>query len=135
MTPKPDKDFPWWLVILAVIGLWLFYEIWGRQLFRKALRTLSKGIGVTVGGGDRLCRGLPSGLGLAVMGMSRFMVLRQAARLYIEVMRGIPIIVLACCMWPSCWRRAVVSASTRVAAAFGVGADGAPATCRCCGGR
>ena len=34
------------------------------------------------------------GLGLAVMGLSRHMVLRQAARLYIEVMRGVPIIVL-----------------------------------------
>jgi His/Glu/Gln/Arg/opine family amino acid ABC transporter permease subunit len=34
------------------------------------------------------------GLGLAVMGLSRFMILRQIARLYIEVMRGVPIIVL-----------------------------------------
>ncbi|MGL5008399.1 MAG: amino acid ABC transporter permease, partial [Paracoccaceae bacterium] len=34
------------------------------------------------------------GLGLAVASLSRFVVLRQLARLYIEVMRGIPIVVL-----------------------------------------
>ncbi len=34
------------------------------------------------------------GLGLAVMSLSRHIVLRQLARFYIEIVRGIPIIVL-----------------------------------------
>jgi polar amino acid transport system permease protein len=34
------------------------------------------------------------GLALAMAGLSRFVVLRQCARLYIEVVRGVPIIVL-----------------------------------------
>jgi polar amino acid transport system permease protein len=24
---EPDRDFPWWLVILAVTGLWLLYKM------------------------------------------------------------------------------------------------------------
>ncbi|MBE2275922.1 MAG: amino acid ABC transporter permease [Rhodobacteraceae bacterium] len=96
MTPStPEKDFPWWLVILAVIGLWLFYEILADDNYRKALRSLSKGIGVTVAVAVIAYAGASAlGLGLAVMGLSRFMVLRQAARLYIEILRGVPILVL-----------------------------------------
>jgi polar amino acid transport system permease protein len=94
-NPEPDKDFPWWLVIVAVTGLWLFYEVLASEVYSAALQTLAKGIWITVlvtlvayAGACLL------GLGLAVAGLSRWIVLRQAARLYIEVMRGIPIIVL-----------------------------------------
>jgi polar amino acid transport system permease protein len=94
-NPEPDKDFPWWLVIVVITGLWLFYEVWASEVYSAALATLSKGIWITVMvtlvaySGACLI-----GLGLAMAGMSRWIVLRQAARLYIEVMRGIPIIVL-----------------------------------------
>ena len=94
-NPEPDKDFPWWLVIVTVTGLWLFYEVWASDVYYAALGTLAKGVWITVlvtlvaYSGACLI-----GLGLAVAGLSRFMVIRQAARLYIEVMRGVPIIVL-----------------------------------------
>jgi His/Glu/Gln/Arg/opine family amino acid ABC transporter permease subunit len=94
-NPEPDKDFPWWLVIVAVTGIWLFYEVWASAVYSAALSTLSRGIWITVlvtlvaYAGACLI-----GVGLAVACLSRFIVLRQAARLYIEVMRGIPIIVL-----------------------------------------
>lgn len=97
MTPSPqaDKDFPWWLVIVAVTGAWLFYDVWASEVYSKALQTLSKGIGITVlvtlVAYSMACL---LGLLLAMAGLSRFIVLRQAARLYIEVMRGVPIIVL-----------------------------------------
>ncbi|MBP9183095.1 MAG: amino acid ABC transporter permease [Fuscovulum sp.] len=97
MTPNPksDKDFPWWLVIVTVTGLWLFYEVWASAVYSAALTTLAKGVGITVVvtliGYAGACI---LGLGLALAGLSRFLALRQAARLYIEVMRGIPIIVL-----------------------------------------
>jgi polar amino acid transport system permease protein len=97
MTPHPeaDKDFPWWLVIVAVTGLWLFYEVWASEVYSAALATLSKGIWITVMVTIIAYFGACIlGLGLALAGISRFIVLRQAARLYIEVMRGIPIIVL-----------------------------------------
>lgn len=93
---KTDKpDFPWWLILLVGIGLWLFYEVWANQIYADVLATLAKGIWVTVAvtlvayGGACVI-----GLGLALAGLSRWQVLRQGARFYIEVMRGIPIIVL-----------------------------------------
>ena len=97
MTPnaEPEKDFPWWLVILAVTGLWLFYEMLSDELYSGALRILSKGLWVTLAVAVVAYLGACAmGLGLALMGMSRHLVLRQVARLYIEVMRGVPIIVL-----------------------------------------
>jgi polar amino acid transport system permease protein len=93
--PKPDSDFPWWLVILGLTGLWLLFEVLSDDDYRAALRLLAKGIGVTVVVAVVAYLGACIiGLGLAVMGLSRHIVLRQAARLYIEVMRGVPIIVL-----------------------------------------
>ena len=97
MTPsaEPEKDFPWWLVILAVTGLWLLYEIWSDEVYKASLKALSKGLWVTLGVAVVAYLGAClMGLGLAVMGMSKHLILRQAARLYIEVMRGVPIIVL-----------------------------------------
>ncbi|WP_435257629.1 amino acid ABC transporter permease [Thioclava sp. FR2] len=94
-NPKPDTDFPWWLVILAIIGAALFFEVLSSAVYSAALRTLMKGIGITVVVAFVAYLGAClMGLGLALMGLSRRIVIRQAARLYIEVMRGIPIIVL-----------------------------------------
>ncbi len=92
---EPGKDFPWWLVILAITGLWLLYEMLSDEIYSGALRVLSKGLVVTLAVAVVAYLGACGiGLGLAMMGMSKRIVLRQAARLYIEVMRGIPIIVL-----------------------------------------
>ena len=59
------------------------------------LTTLSKGIGITVFvtlvGFAAAC---VIGLGLATATRSRFLILRQLARFYIEIIRGVPIIVL-----------------------------------------
>ena len=94
-NPKPDSDFPWWLVILAVTGAVLFWEVATSDLYGAALRTLAKGIVVTVIVAVVAYLGACIlGLALAVMGLSRRLWLRQIARLYIEVMRGVPIIVL-----------------------------------------
>jgi His/Glu/Gln/Arg/opine family amino acid ABC transporter permease subunit len=92
---QKDGDFPYWLVALIAIGAWLFYLALSNGVYAQALSTLSKGIWMTIFVtlvGFSLAALL--GLGLAVATLSRFLVLRQAARLYIEVVRGIPIIVL-----------------------------------------
>ncbi|MBL9050388.1 MAG: amino acid ABC transporter permease [Tabrizicola sp.] len=92
---EPENDFPWWLVILAVTGLWLLYEMLSDEVYNASLRALSKGLWITLAVAVVAYVGACGiGLGLAVMGMSKRIVLRQAARLYIEVMRGVPIIVL-----------------------------------------
>ena len=94
-NPTPDTDFPWWLMILAVIGAVLFYEVWASDVYSAALSKLVQGAVITVVVAVIAYLGACAiGLGLAVMGLSRFIVLRQIARLYIEVMRGVPIIVL-----------------------------------------
>jgi len=94
-NPEPDKDFPWWLVIVVVTGVWLFYEVLASEVYSAALSTLAKGIWITILVTLVAYFGAcVIGLGLALAGLSRFIVVRQAARLYIEVMRGIPIIVL-----------------------------------------
>lgn len=118
-NPKPEKDFPWWLAILAVTGLWLLWEMLSDEAYRTALRTLGKGVWITIGVSVFAYLGACLiGLGLAVMGLSRHVVLRQIARLYIEVMRGVPIIVLllyvAFVLVPG-----LVQAANWVATAFG----------------
>jgi polar amino acid transport system permease protein len=94
-APKPENDFPYWLLAVIAGGLWLFWQVLSDAEYAQVLATLSKGIGITVmvtlvgyAGASVL------GLLLALGSLSRFIVLRQVCRLYIEVMRGVPIIVL-----------------------------------------
>ena len=90
-----DRDFPYWLVIVGLTVAWLFYEVLANEIYTQALNTLIKGAWITLyvtvisyAGASVL------GLLLALAALSRFILLRQAARLYVEVVRGIPIIVL-----------------------------------------
>lgn len=91
----PRPEFPWWLAILAVTGLWLFWQVLSDAVYAEVLDKLSAGIVVTAGvtlvayGGACLM-----GLALALGVQSRWLLPRQLSRLYIEVMRGVPIIVL-----------------------------------------
>jgi His/Glu/Gln/Arg/opine family amino acid ABC transporter permease subunit len=97
MIPPPgqDKDFPWWLVVLAIAGAWLFYEVLSDQVYSDVLAKLSKGIRITIlVAVVAYFAACLMGLGLALASRSRNIVIRQSARLYVEVMRGVPIIVL-----------------------------------------
>ena len=92
---QPDKDFPYWLVLLGGLMAWMFYQVWANDLYAQVMGTLSKGIRITVmvtliG----FFMASVTGLVLAVMSLSRSVILRQIARFYIEIVRGIPIIVL-----------------------------------------
>ncbi len=95
-APKPKgKDFPWWLVVLVATGLWLFWQVASDDVYARVLATLSKGIGITVLVTVVAFLGAAViGLGLAVALLSKSLIARQAARLYIEIVRGVPIIVL-----------------------------------------
>lgn len=94
--PTEEKqDFPYWLVIVVVTGLWLFYEVLSDDVYALALQTLAKGIWITVlVTVVAFVAASLLGLMIAVASLSRFLVLRQAARLYVELIRGVPIIVL-----------------------------------------
>lgn len=94
-SPPQDKDFPWWLLVAATIAAYLMYRVVSDDLYAQVLGTLSKGIGVTIFVtlvGFAMASAI--GLLLAVGSLSRFLVLRQISRFYIEIIRGIPIIVL-----------------------------------------
>ena len=97
MTPtsEQDKDFPWWLLIAAAIAAYLMYRVVADELYAQVLRTLSKGIFVTIFVTlVAFAMATAIGLLLAVASLSRFLVLRQLARFYIEIIRGIPMMVL-----------------------------------------
>jgi len=80
---------------VVATGAYLFWQVFTVEIYSKVLGTLTKGIWitiyVTVVAYFSACL---IGLGLAVAQLSRFIVLRQMARLYVEIIRGIPIIVL-----------------------------------------
>lgn len=92
---RPAGDFPLWLVVIALAVASAFWLAWRSEIHAGILAMLWRGLGITLlvtltgfVGASVL------GLLLALAGMSRRYLIRQLTRLYIEVMRGIPIIVL-----------------------------------------
>ena len=96
MHVKQSKaDFPWWLVAVCAIGLFLFWQVLTDEHYTKVLMTLRKGVWVTVYVAViAYVLACLLGLALALAALSRSLILRQIARFYVEIMRGIPIIVL-----------------------------------------
>lgn len=95
MTSPDDKDFAWWLLAVVAIGGWLFWSVLTDAASAAVLRTLAQGIRTTVFVTlVSYAMACALGLLLALMALSRSLVLRQIARFYVEVMRGIPILVL-----------------------------------------
>lgn len=89
------SDFPWWLLATLGIGLWLGFRIVSDQLYAEVFGVLVKGIGITAFV-TVTAFALASALGLllAAAVLSPWLLLRQCARFYIEIMRGIPMLVL-----------------------------------------
>ncbi len=88
-------DYPWWLVALAGIALALAGVIVANDLYRQVFGVVLKGLWVTIF--VTLVAFLLAtllGLGVALMALSESKVLRQVARFYTEVIRGVPILVL-----------------------------------------
>ncbi|KPF57994.1 ABC transporter permease subunit, partial [Rhizobium sp. AAP116] len=95
--PQGDQkgDRPWWLIAFVVLAAALAGVIFVSDLYAQVFNTVAKGLWVTIFVtliGFTLATAL--GLLIALMGMSDSLVLRQIARFYVEVVRGIPIIVL-----------------------------------------
>jgi polar amino acid transport system permease protein len=98
MTPsasRPDRPFPYWLaaaVVLAVAGA---VFIAADEIYNQIARTIAQGIGITVMV-TLVAFALASALGLliAVAGRSRSVIAREVSRFYIEIIRGVPMLVL-----------------------------------------
>lgn len=90
-----ETDFPWWLLATLAIGAWLGWRIVVDALYAEIFAVIAKGVGITAFvtltafSLASLC-----GLLLAMAVLSRWLWLRQCARFYIEVVRGIPMLVL-----------------------------------------
>ncbi|GAK71411.1 putative ABC transporter permease protein [Agrobacterium rubi TR3 = NBRC 13261] len=90
-----EKDFPWWLLALVIIGLALAVVIAINGIYAQVFSTVITGIGMTVFV-TLVAFALASlwGLVIAIMGMADSIVLRQISRFYIEMVRGIPVLVV-----------------------------------------
>jgi len=93
--PSAERDFPWWLVAIVVIGVVLAVVIATNDLYTQVFRTVSRGVQITVfvtlvG----FAMASLVGLVFALMALSNSLILRQVSRFYVEVIRGVPIIVL-----------------------------------------
>lgn len=94
-TTLPEQDFPFWLVAAGGIAIFLLFQIATDEIYSQVMATVSRGIGLTVFvtlTGFFLASVL--GLLLALASLSGSIVLRQAARFYVEIVRGLPILVL-----------------------------------------
>lgn len=94
-TESQDDEFPWWLVALTTLGVIIATVIVLNDLYTQVFWTVANGLGITVLVtliAFTLATAL--GLGIALLGLSGSKFLRQTARFYIELIRGIPILVL-----------------------------------------
>ena len=99
MLPPPGstakKDFPYWLAAAVLIAVAAGIYVATNNLYAQVFATVATGIGITLFvtvAAFTLASAL--GLGIALMGISRSKVLVQFARFYVEIIRGIPILVL-----------------------------------------
>jgi len=92
-SAKPE--FPWWLAAAAVLALAAALAIASSDLYAEVFATVAKGIGITIFV-TAVAFALASafGLGIALMALSGSQSLRQIARFYVEIIRGVPILVL-----------------------------------------
>lgn len=92
---RQTVDFPWWLLAAAAIALALGLAILVSPVYGQVFSIVSQGIWITVWV-SLLAFFLASALGLllAVMSLSDHIAIRQSARFYVEIMRGIPLLVL-----------------------------------------
>lgn len=94
-TDTKEGEFPWWLVALLVFGAAIGAVIVVSDLYSQVFSTVVKGLGITVLV-TLIAFSLATvlGLGIALLGFSGSKILRQTARFYVEMIRGIPILVL-----------------------------------------
>ncbi len=95
----PDRagsnDFPWWLIAAAAIAVAAGFAIAANDIYAQVFAVVLRGVWITIFV-TAVAFGLASALGLviALMALSPSRWLSQAARFYVEIIRGIPILVL-----------------------------------------
>ena len=94
-TGTEEGEFPWWLVALFILGATIGIVIVFSDLYTQVFWTVAKGLGITILV-TLIAFTLATALGLSValLGLSGSKTLRQTARFYVELIRGIPVLVL-----------------------------------------
>jgi polar amino acid transport system permease protein len=92
---KRLAQFPWWLLAMILIAVWAAFIIYSRENYRQAFNWIIAGLGVTivtslVAYAIALFLGLLAGLGR----ISHNVVINNLATLYVELIRGVPMLVL-----------------------------------------
>ena len=85
---------PWWLLLIALAGVFLFYKITTDELYSIILDRLQQGIGLTlfvtaIAYSSAILIGLIVGLGR----VSKNPIIFNLATLYVQIIRGVPILV------------------------------------------
>jgi polar amino acid transport system permease protein len=88
-------DFPWWGLILLLMAVFLIYNFITNQTYKDILLTLYIGVRLTITITiTAFSLSMIIGLVTAFGQMSRNVVIRNAATLYVQIVRGIPSLVL-----------------------------------------
>lgn len=87
--------FPWWVLGLVLIGIWAIYIISVKDSYREAFAFIWEGIGITIttslsAYAIALVLGLVAGLGR----ISHNIFFKNFSTLYVELIRGIPMLVV-----------------------------------------
>lgn len=89
------RDLPWWLFAILLIAIYVIIIISSNENYNKAFVFIKAGLSITVTTSLKsfliaLIFGLLAGLGR----ISKNIVINNIARFYVEIIRGIPILVL-----------------------------------------
>ncbi|MCJ8323299.1 MAG: amino acid ABC transporter permease [Rhizobiales bacterium] len=96
MNPhKPSNDFPYWLAALVILAIAMIFVIINFEIYNLIFARVAKGIGITLYV-TAVAFALSCALGLLLaVGMnSSWALIRQTCRFYVEIVRGIPMLVL-----------------------------------------
>ncbi len=100
-NPVPSKkqrilgNTPYWLLLLVVIGVVALWRMTSDDSYFAILVAITKGIGTTAWVAvAAFAFSMLLGLGMGLMRLSRFRVLREAATFYVELIRGVPMLVI-----------------------------------------
>lgn len=88
------EEVPWWALILLLAGLWILYSILNSEVYRDAFLFLLEGIRLTILITlSAFAISIVLGLVTAFGRVSKNPVIYTLASLYVEVIRGVPILV------------------------------------------
>lgn len=86
---------PWWLLIASILGVLFLWQLTSTEQYRVIFLALTKGIWVTIWVSlTAFALAAILGMFIVLLRIHRLRVLREIATFYIEVVRGIPMLVL-----------------------------------------